>query len=306
MREVHYVKWRDPNDELNGLARWVQHQLNTDEELLGADVCFVMPNRTWAKVGARALKERKLASTTLWDGPGLSIPEQDPGRNPAYVAWLKLRLLAEANGVEDGEVWQLWRSLADAEQQAQQEQQGRDFVAVNARKQGFGLIKAIAGEEPDEQFRHLIDPVDGDEDVRTLLARVNGHIAQPQFLTSESAVRICSYGRLGAQRFRVLILPGLVEGLLPSPLLADDTAQLTRLTEQFGTALSNGTQCLLLSSFQMVEKKRGISLGLSFTRTRDVHGQLMGMLSPSRLLIEAGDAIPPSTSGQQFLEQAGI
>lgn len=168
---------------------------------------------------------------------------------------------------------------------------------------GFGLIKALEQEfgELPQELRLLIEPLQGSETAAELYIKIRKQLSDPAFTTP--GVRLgdlsCCYGL----EPRLVVLPGLVDGNLPTASAIDPKADPDKAARLLGeqrlllyNACMTSSEELILSYFQKEELERAAQLKLSISRIRVDHGLKMAALSPSRYLADMGPSLPGELS----------
>lgn len=102
---VMAVKWSTPEEELNGITKHLRVMLDAEKDLHESRTCVLVPNKRWALMAQRVLKERGFAVTLAGTCTGLGGDPRDSARARALVAYTKLNLLADPH---DLTAWRSW------------------------------------------------------------------------------------------------------------------------------------------------------------------------------------------------------
>lgn len=342
------IKWREPTDEFAGVVSIVRSLLDEDRDRDASEVYVAVPNRMWAERIDALLKRYRVKTSVALDGDPVRGDPRTLERAGLIVPYARLALAADS---DDAVAWRLWCGLGHrrvrAEEWARLESwahersislvealsrlgdapaepfegasQLRERFDAGAQlaeslrgKRGFSLAKAVVGGY-DAGFSALLEPLSGDEDARTLLARAHRRMAMPFFDPNPHRVRIGTLQRLQGLNPQFVVMTGLVDGLVPAGShaergpRADDTVReraLRRLAAQrrmFYSAAGKARVRLILSSVQRAEVELAERYGIDVRRTRIERGRVVAQLARSCFLDEAGDATPSTVSGEQYL-----
>lgn len=98
------MKWNTPDEEFNGLTRYLFAVSAEDPEAAQSDICVVAPNKQWAHAFEQMLVRRGFAVSSL----GFERLTGRPARyepRAALVAYTSLNLLADP---DDLFAWRAW------------------------------------------------------------------------------------------------------------------------------------------------------------------------------------------------------
>lgn len=254
IRDIATVKWNTPEEEFNGLTRYLFAENAADPEAAQSDLCVVAPNKQWAGAFERMLAKRGFAVSSL-GFERLAGDPRDMNRARALVAYTSLNLLADP---EDLFAWRAWvgfgnyltysdgwhfllewcdehgagvlealeaaaaaRAAGDdepfprAERLAERYEAGREMIAAHAGRRGHNLLAALGADKlPD--FAALADALAGDEDAATLYAMMRKTQFFPVHTANVRAVRVSSYEQLCGCGYRALYVTGCVDGFMPA------------------------------------------------------------------------------------------
>ena len=244
------IKWNTPEDELNGVTKYLRVLLDAEEDVRESRTCVLVPNKRWARMAERILKKRGFDVSTAGSTAGIGGDPRDTSRAKALVAYTKLNLLADP---EDLTAWRSWCGfdhaltnsdawnflveyaeqqgvgLLEALEQAAQAseepflrasaltaryQEGRAFIEKNARRKGFTLMHAI-GADGVPEFADVDAMLEGDEDAAELYRMARRHVMDASWPESAHILHIAGYDALiGADYDNVFAL-GAVDGFMP-------------------------------------------------------------------------------------------
>lgn len=254
IRDIATVKWNAPEEEFNGLTRYLFAENTADPETVEADLCVVVPNKQWAVAFERMLAKRGFTVSSL-GFERLAGDPRDMSRARALVAYTSLNLLADP---KDLFAWRAWvgfgnyltysdgwhfllewcdehgagvlealeaaaaaRAAGDdepfprAERLSERYEAGREMIAAHAGRRGHNLLAALGADKlPD--FAALADALAGDEDAATLYAMMRKTQFFPTHRANVRAVRVSSYEQLCGCGYRALYVAGCVDGFMPA------------------------------------------------------------------------------------------
>lgn len=254
IRDIATVKWNAPEEEFNGLTRYLFAENTADPETVEADLCVVVPNKQWAVAFERMLAKRGFTVSPL-GFERLAGDPRDMSRARALVAYTSLNLLADP---KDLFAWRAWvgfgnyltysdgwhfllewcdehgagvlealeaaaaaRAAGDdepfprAERLSERYEAGREMIAAHAGRRGHNLLAALGADKlPD--FAALADALAGDEDAATLYAMMRKTQFFPTHRANVRAVRVSSYEQLCGCGYRALYVAGCVDGFMPA------------------------------------------------------------------------------------------
>jgi DNA helicase-2/ATP-dependent DNA helicase PcrA len=223
--------------------------------------------------------------------------------------WLRLETYAEKNSLGELEALAALAGLdempfAGADILAQRYLEGNRIIKANADKVGHALLNATTprGEEFPADVLALIEPIAGNETAGDFYGQAAKNLTEPVF-DAKGRVRIGLWETLAGLTVPVLVLPGLVDGLIP-PGAAFDTSSAfdrSRVMDScryaFHTTLTKSSDKLVLSYFHRAPLEQAEALGIRIVRIKIENGQHMASTSPSMFLDEMGDSLPPAASG---------
>ena len=335
---ITVVKWDAFTDELEGMARSVQVATRrADAPVEPARVCVVAPNRQWASLAEKALRHRRFEVRMPRARLGFTSDPRDAEKSRALVAYNKLRLLADANNVcawrtrlgmgKADLACHAWMALVNHAQKthspvldallalddqaafagAAQLIEGRDrclaFINAKSGLEGFSLVSAIGADNLPE-FEEAVGRLEPGDGAMELLSYELDAFAHPSLAGSPDAVRVATYDTLVgcSDEFDLVWLIACVDGLVGDSAEKDPSAVTRHLSRLlFANAVARANQELVVSYFSHATIDVARKAGMRSVRTRPINGAPHAMLRPSPFLLEAGSALPGTTSGQALL-----
>ena len=104
IRDIATVKWNTPDEEFNGLTRYLFAVNADDPEAAQSGICVVAPNKQWAHAFEQMLVRRGFTVSSL-GFERLAGDPRDTNRARALVAYTSLNLLADP---DDLFAWRAW------------------------------------------------------------------------------------------------------------------------------------------------------------------------------------------------------
>lgn len=320
------VKWASPEDELDGIARHVQDAVRQGgEELPPSRVCVAVPDARWGRLVQRALEHRRFDVSRTQLGYALAEDPRDMGRARVAAALNALDLLACPEdplawrvrlglgmsdlgacawgallGAWDGEsVFDMAGLLASAQvPQAASSlsacyEEARAFISEKHSLRGYSLAHAVGADEV-PALEGLIGQLEGDEGAAALAGKARRCLCGPVFDCSRPTVHVVTYDAVADEGYGLVVVLAAAEGL------ADGT------DEQGNPAIlrAAGLPCdsLVISYFAGTSVTAARKAHIPVGRTRLVDGIELAHVRPAAALASLGAALPPTQSGQAFLE----
>lgn len=283
------VRWRDPADELVGLAR-VAHALVDRGECLPCDIAFAVPNRNWAQQMKRVLDAAKLASTVC-----IAPLRIAPASHEALAA---LDVLADPASAAALEVYESFGRTRD---------EAGALLAKCGEMRGYTLIRLL-GIDRMSDFAHALYHVHGDENAASLAAVLRERIAHPAIPPHVEVAPILDYRDLAATgSFPWVFAVGCVNGLVPRPAAFDDPsaekceAAMGAARQGFASAVGAATHTAVVSYFERIDAAVAEAAHIRHARCKVEHGRKLAMCVPTCFLAEAAALRPTTVGGQAFL-----
>ena len=320
------VKWASPEDELDGIARYVQDAVRRGgEELPPSRVCVVVPDARWGRLVQRALEHRRFDVSRTQLGYALAEDPRDAGRARVTAAINALDLLACS---EDPLAWRIrlglgmpdlgaraWGGLLEAwdgesafdvagllasacaaqatSSLSARYEEARTFISEKHSLRGYSLAHAVGADEV-SALEGLIGQLEGDEGAAVLAGKARRCLCGPVFDSSRPTVHVVTYDAVADRGYGLVVVLAAAEGL------ADGT------DEQGNPAIlrAAGLPCdsLVISYFAGTSVTAARKAHIPVGRTRLVDGIELAHVRPAAALASLGAALPPTQSGQAFLE----
>ncbi len=227
------VKWSTPEDELDGITKYLRILLDGEEDLHENRTCVLVPNKRWALMAQQVLKQRGFAVALAGAFSRLGGDPRDSARARALVAYTKLNLLADPrdmtawrswcgfdNYLTNSDAWgglqafaekrelTLYDALALADQLEDEPflrahalverwRAGQELIAANAGRKGFGLLHAIGADDLPE-FEETARALVGDEDAAAMFALQRTNVTDPALPDDPHVLHVASYGACAA------------------------------------------------------------------------------------------------------------
>lgn len=320
------VKWASPEDELDGIARYVQDAVRRGgEELPPSRVCVVVPDARWGRLVQRALEYRRFDVSRTQLGYALAEDPRDAGRARVTAAINALDLLACP---EDPLAWRIrlglgmpdlgahaWGGLLEAwdgesafdmaglltsacaaqsaSSLSARYEEARAFISEKRALRGYSLAHAVGADEV-PALEGLIGQLEGDEGAAMLAGKARRCLCGPVFDCSRPTVHVVTYEAVADRDYGLVVVLAAAEGL------ADGT------DEQGNPAIlrAAGLPCdsLVISYFAGTSVAAARKAHIPVGRTRLVDDIELAHVRPAAALASLGAALPPTQSGQAFLE----
>lgn len=320
------VKWGGPEDELDGIACYVQDAVRRGgEELPPSRVCVAVPDARWGRLVQRALEHRCFDVSRTQLGYALAEDPRDAGRAQATAAINALDLLACP---EDPLAWRVrcglgmpdlgtraWGGLLEAwngesafdtasllasacaAQTASSlstcYEKARAFLSEKHSLRGYSLAHAVGADEV-PALAGLIGQLEGDEGAAMLAGKARRCLCGPVFDCSRPTVHVVTYEAVADRGYGLVVVLAAAEGLADG---ADEQGNPAILR-------AAGLPCdsLVISYFAGASVAAARKAHIPVGRTRLVDGIEIAHVRPAAALARLGAALPPTQSGQAFLE----
>lgn len=248
------IKWNTPQEEFNGLTKYLRLFKDANPDLFERDIFVIAPNKQWARALETMLVKRgfKVAKA------GFDALSGDPRTLQKAEALMAYTLLNLAANPSDGAAWRAWcgygnyltnsdawnsllafaderdsslvESLSvlsdlkasDAEEPflrayvlADRFDEGRQLVADAKKRKGHALLHAVGADEQ-AAFAQFAASLDGDEDAVSVYALIRQAQLEPQFDSDPHAIRLGSYESLVGCSAQLIVAAGCVDGFMPN------------------------------------------------------------------------------------------
>lgn len=252
--DVLSVKWADPQDELNGLTKYLRALANANPDAHENRTCIVVPNRRWAHAACRMLRTRGFDVSVAAAGTCIGGDPRDLTRSHALQAYTKLNLIAHPDDLTAWRSWcgfghaltnsDAWAGLvayaretgtdllaalmrcASAFERGEQPPflradalakrviEGRRAIAAGTGRRGHALLRAIGAKELPEFFE-VASRLDGDEDACALYDLMRRHVCDPSFSDNPHALHLTSMEALAGTAYDTVVVFGAIDGFIP-------------------------------------------------------------------------------------------
>lgn len=324
--QASLVKWASPEDELDGIARYVQDAVRQGgEELLPSRVCVAVPDARWGRLVQRALEHRRFDVSRTQLGYALAEDPRDAGRARVTAAINALDLLACP---EDPLAWRIrlglgmpdlgaraWGGLLEAwdgesvfdmagllasacvpeaaSSLMARYEEARAFISEKRALRGYSLAHAVGADEV-PALEGLIGQLEGDEGAAMLAGKARRCLCGPVFDCSRPTVHVVTYDAVADRGYGLVVVLAAAEGL------ADGTDE--QGNPAILRAVSLPCDSLVISYFAGTSVAAARKAHIPVGRTRLVDGIELARVRPAAALASLGAALPPTQSGQAFLE----
>lgn len=247
---VRVISWNGPDEELNGMTKYLRFLANRDPDSFSKNTLIVVPNALWARSVGRLLRTRGFSVTAVGTGVSFGGDPRERDRCKALTSYLKLNLLANP---ADPMAWRCWTGIGnylansdawgsffafmnerglglvealnlassqDGEVSLRSSaltdayREGVAFIEANSGRKGFALMRAI-GAEGLREFADVSDALAGDESAGELFAIVRTMALFPHFIGPSDKLRIMYAPCLcGLEAENVFVL-GAIDGFYP-------------------------------------------------------------------------------------------
>ena len=324
--QASLVKWASPEDELDGIAHYVQDAVRQGgEDLPPSRVCVTVPDARWGRLVQRALEHRRFDVSRTQLGYALAEDPRDAGGARVTAAINALDLLACS---EDPLVWRVrlglgmpdlgaraWGGLLEAwdgeslfdivglltsacavqaaSSLSARYEETRAFISEKHSLRGYSLAHAVGADEV-PALEGLIGQLEGDEGAAMLAGKARRCLCGPVFDRSRPTVHVVTYEAVADEGYGLVVVLAAAEGL------ADGTDE--QGNPAILRAVSLPCNSLVISYFAGTSVAAARKAHIPVGRTRLVDGIELAHVRPAAALASLGAALPPTQSGQAFLE----
>lgn len=247
---VQLIKWATPEEEINGITKYLRVTLDAEDNLHENRTCVVVPNKRWALLVEKVLKQRGFSVSAAGACSSLGGDPRERKRAKALIAYTKLNLLANPRDMVAWRSWcgfdnfltnsDAWSGLQDfADQQglalydalkrvaelevepflrasvlAERWYSGQEFLTKNIDRKGFDLLRAIDAEQLPE-FSDLEHLIIGDENALQLYLMERDCVNNPSFPDDPHTLHVSSFDTLCATDYDNVFVIGAVDGFIP-------------------------------------------------------------------------------------------
>lgn len=330
-----FVEWPTPEEEMNSFARiadaWIKHK----ENAYLSDICIAVPTKRWGLLAYKALKTRGIPVSDAGLYLGLGGDPRIEGHHEALSAYARLLLAADGQDMTAWRIWggldhaltnsDIWRHIYDNaletttplydvfKEMATNPSQyahdvfrskalegiwttGQDVITRTSNLKGSELAQAT-GISDIPSLMPIIANIDPNDDASSLREKVRNHLLGPSFIPNDGKVRIAMLEATEGMECSCLILPGLVNGLLPhrdafDPVKSD--AEHARAIDtdrvRLAACLPRGVQCLIASSFSSADIETAEKSKMKVERIVSAKGERTALLTRS-IFLTAGEQL---------------
>ncbi len=253
IRDCALLKWNCPDDEFNGLTRYLRVEADRGALPVESSISVVAPNKQWAAAFEAMLTHRGFTVSSL----GFETIGGDPrtfGRCKAMMAYTALNLLATP---DDPFAWRLWcgygnyltlsdgwaslrdwcaqqgctaqEALAAAKQAkdqggeepflraftlAERYEAAQELLERAQGRRGFALLNALEAQELPE-FARVCAQMAGDEDAATIFGLIKATQFAPTHSANPHAIHLNSYQTMAGTNYEAVYAVGCVDGFMP-------------------------------------------------------------------------------------------
>lgn len=326
-----FVEWDDADQEIASLPHIVSAWCAANPGAKPSDVAVAVPTKRWGKLAKRALDRAGMKTTDEGLGAVVSEDPRQPGRHDALSAYAKIALAADAGDMVAWRIWggldhalansDIWRGVYDyaIEQEAplyealerlaqpgeteakvlrQEElvriwQEGCETAATLNGLRGRELAQA-SGLADVPAFANVVASMPDDADAARLRDGVRALLAGTRTFDGPDAVNVALYEKLCGLDFPCLVMPGLVDGMLPSRDAFEETksnaqqaAVVSRDRTRLASCIGKATECLVATRFDHAEAEVAERAKMKVARIASRNGARIATLRPSLYLNEA-------------------
>jgi superfamily I DNA/RNA helicase len=335
--EVRIVQWPSIQAEAEGLARFIQQRVATEQVQPGR-VLVLAPRRAFGYAVRDALNAIGIPAHSFFQEEALEGDPKDLADSRKQQAFSLLTLAADPTDAVALRCWcgfgnQTLRTTAWARVRALCDQVGRPLVdvlgdirdghvnlphggslrsrlvelqqalqALNALR-GQALLDALfpAADADFQQFRDLVAELSDDADAAAILSTLRTSITQPELPTDVDYVRVMSLHKSKGLTADLVVVMGCVEGLTPhideSLGQAEQNAALEEQRRLFYVAITRSRDTLILSSVTSLPRSLAHRLQVRVTG----RGQTVSTIT-SRFIDELGPTRPNPIRGERLLQ----
>ena len=330
-----FVEWNAPEDEMAGLASIVASFCARGSSARPRDVVVAVPTKRWGRLAQNALRQRGVRASAAGLGPRLGGDPRAAGRHDALSAYVKLSLAANpedavawrawggfGNALTNSDIWgnlhkhalETGESLYETLKLAAEDEAARAAITPKgaalkriwdsgqtaiARCRGLRgrALAQAAGMATLPEFEEALSALAEDEDAPALCARVRASLASPRFPDDDDLVRIALYENLCGTECACLVMPGMVDGLIPfrdafEAVKNDKERRRVRDDDRrrLYACAATGREFLVASTFAQADIETAERSKMKVTRVTSAQGKRIALVNRSGFFGEAGDA----------------
>ena len=172
-------------------------------------------------------------------------------------------------------------------------EEARAFISEKRALRGYSLAHAVGADEV-PALESLIGQLEGDEGAAALAGKARRCLCGPVFDCSCPTVHVVTYEAVADEGYGLVVVLAAAEGL------ADGTDE--QGNPAILRAVSLSCDSLVISYFAGTSVTAARKAHIPVGRTRLVDGIELAHVRPAAALARLGAALPPTQSGQAFLE----
>lgn len=326
-----FVEWDDAEDEMAALPALVAAWCAQDPARTPADVAVAVPTKRWGKLAKRALEHAGLQTTVEGLGHIVSEDPRVPGRHDALSAYARVSLAADAHdmlawrmqggldhALANSDIWRgvydyaldrhipLYDALETLAQPGQtagkvlrQEELARIWEAGKREAAALSCLRGTAlaqasGVADVPAFAGVVALLSDDADACQLRDAIRALLAGERTFDGPNAVTVALCENLCGLDFPCVVVPGLVDGMLPyrdafeeTKSNAQQAAVIARDRVRLASCVGKATQRLVASTFAHAEAEVAERVKMKVARIASRDGARIAQLRPSLYLEEA-------------------
>ncbi len=326
-REI-FVAWETPEEELASLACIVEAWCAHAEDARASDVCVAVPTKRWGVLARKALEARGVPVSDAGLGLGLGGDPRAEGRHDAISAYARLLLAADGKDMVAWRIWggldhaltnsDVWRFVYDAALAEGMPlfeafrrlaagdlrpvghafradairriwETGHDVIARASSLTGPSLARETGLSDSPALARAV--RVESRDDAVALRDKVRAHLSAPRFDPDDDAVRVALVEATEGMQCPCLVMPGLVDGLIPhrdafDPVKSDKEREraLEAGRARLAACLPRGVPLLVASTFSRADLEAAERANMEVVRIASVEGRRTASVRPSIFL----------------------
>lgn len=292
--EAYLLRWKSPDEEINGLAEMVRSFLEKGNPKSAGEVLVLVPRKALGisfkeELSRLRIKADMALGDELFDTPvarkRMAVLQLlvHPTDRTALRCWFglevpadlsanyrKLRHLCESSGLTPLEVM-------DEVIEGKRDPHGFENLreSYSGLKSELGALGQLSGKEfldgwlpnSNSQMRPLRSLIEGsvshDTTPEEILDFITNYLARPEAPSSSLGVRIMTLHKAKGLQAHTVIVLGLVQGLIPSLPDAHDQSSLDEQRRLLYVAMTRAKHRLILSTWTTASQKVAFQLGAS-------------------------------------------
>lgn len=247
------IKWANPDSEMNNLTKYLRVLMNKQDDVQESRTCIIVPNRRWASLAKRVLKQRGFNVSDAGTNTAIGGDPRNSKRALALVAYTKLNLLANP---KDMVAWRSWCGIdhaltnsfawmglenwvkeegislyeglqkvgeagfgakepfPSANNLAEKWRSGQEYIKKNAARKGYGLLKAVGADSLPE-FDDIANTMLGNETAEQLFTLMYQFTTDPTWPDDLHILHMSNLATLAGTSYDNIVVMGAVDGFIP-------------------------------------------------------------------------------------------